>query len=364
MQSFYQKMDIHSPYHSGMLTTKYQQAIISLGEFPKQLNKIKTNKALTEKTNFNDIYICHQTKYFPTYGVIKPRCYTFIDGIPGGTAQHAEIMRNVFAVSRSTVHFSVNSVLLSHDSNSFDNQDIVVIDHLMSVKDQIVGGYIEDLFCIGTFKLSSRSVILMPARLRTETYIMHGLASLPNTIKVISYEEGQKQQAVKDYLHSVKSDVCNIEYHPQDERYIGTMKNQYVSSITLLKAINGICCAHAATPMAQLEIMVYKQSASYGQVSKPPYLLVLSLLDLASIKNIVNQYIVVTTNCFKLNTKTTKKLHLYKSAVLEVFESLLISIQDPAPLKELAEDLKYYDAEPDFTTPIQNQLSIDLLRKC
>lgn len=318
-----------------------------------QLAQVKS-LATDEQLHIENLYICHVTSYFPVDGIIRPR-YSF--GL--SKAQGAEwlnlkpVIESSFSVLRNTIHFSINAIADAHkDHSGWDNDNIIIVDHLPTVKDQIVGGYIEDAFCIGAFKLSSQAALLIHESKREDLNLKSQLKSLPTDIIVIYYQ-GEKKQALEQYLKSKNSTLVEVINDPIEYSFYGTLNNHYISSQTIMNSINGNFCAHDITPMAQIETMIGKREVN----NKPPYLTLLQSKNAANIQdemNYIGDCLNLTSKCFRLTDSAKYYFEKYKNVITKFISIFRLDISKDKLISSYPfykEELEFYDYPPDLTKP-------------
>lgn len=97
--------------------------------------------------------LCHITSIFPEKGRILPRMKFHLDNHPQIDPRIPPIVKSCFSVLRPTVHFGINGGAKPHAQLNFNSESFAIIDPL---RDEIAGGYLEDLFCVGSYQLRHR----------------------------------------------------------------------------------------------------------------------------------------------------------------------------------------------------------------
>lgn len=250
------------------------------------------------------------TKFFPDEGIIHPRVNFEIDDEIDLQESMKNIVQTIVSVVRPTVHFSVNSIVAEHrDYVKKEHQRFVVIDKYEKALPHISGGYLEDIFCIGPYKLSNDAVILVPASLSQNREIKEKIRSLNGRVKVIEYQDEDDTLAFERWMQEKKKKMvkpveknCDI---PNLLCFLGD-KN-YISSYTLMEKSEKTLCTHDITPTFQLESLLttkltFFPEAPFVRIDKNLY---------SDIKN----YIKVSEDAFKLSKKQKVFLQIYEKII-------------------------------------------------
>jgi len=138
----------------------------------KQKNRLSN---LSYYEGIDDLYVFHLTKFFPEKGYIFPRMNT-VRQTPAGEVKigssAVEMLNSYISLARPTIHFTLNHLVEAHSEyKSEHNQykNIVVISPFNKAKNEIIGGYIEDLMMFGSYRIPDGSYILIPEGLNVDT---------------------------------------------------------------------------------------------------------------------------------------------------------------------------------------------------
>ena len=206
------------------------------------------------KLSDEDLYVCHISNFFPRNGVLLPRSnYEKSEHMPD---ELHSFSKKMLCVMRSTVHFALNSVADDHELFNTDKQ-FLVIDKFKNSKDQFIAGYAEDIFCIGPYKLSSEAVIIIPEFLKESIGIKSQINELNKKIQIIYNDTNVKNAAINwfqknkiPFLNPISNDADMPNFYHK----IG--KDQFTSSLHLMKITNKRFCTHDISPMRQIEILL------------------------------------------------------------------------------------------------------------
>lgn len=170
---------------------------------PRQIYSREQIAALVAKSR-----LVHITSHFPVNGRILARNrFKFPENRLD--PRLGEIFRHSLSVIRSTVHFAPNGVVPEHKEQLAiaPEQAIAIIQP--TKQSRILGGYLEDIFCIGSVLLSEDSTIIVPTAFGDHPQTAKQLATLPKTISVIYRDKEETiRAAVKRVLD--RSGVENL----------------------------------------------------------------------------------------------------------------------------------------------------------
>jgi hypothetical protein len=196
------------------------------------------------------LYLCHVTKFFPKTGVIKPRMIL---------KKAKEPVASLLSVVRPTVHFTLNYLVQETEEFNLKDRKFAIIDRYESSQNQMVGGYLEDIFCIGPYKLSKDAAILVPNSLKEDVQLQEEIAKLNGRVKeIIFYDDGTEKAlavAMNAFLADKQAPV--FQSVVDDDRKPNLLskldKGRFFSSQSFMVSQKKIFCTHDITPMAQLE---------------------------------------------------------------------------------------------------------------
>lgn len=339
------------------------QAIIEV--MSKQLAKVKQGQQ-GAKNDVSNLYLCHITAYFPLQGVIIPR-YAISNYKVPLPEEYEAITRPAFSIIRSTVHFSLNSVVQGHSTyknNLANKAPFIILDKLKPTQKQIVGGYIEDLFCIGHYKLSEETVVLVPEAKRNDEQTLADIKSLPPTVS-INYFNGDAKSAVQEFLAAKGADyldMSGIEQDPNAEVFFGRLGKNYISSQDLMRNIGATFCTHAFTSLCELEPF-FSESLIFNF---PPFLGSLVNKKLEDVKKGINMAVVTCFSSFNLSPAVKNYLVQYKDALNEVVTMFLTSNSFPELQRNWETQYKAvcsYDLQADLQKPVLDNAAAEKLDK-
>ena len=289
------------------------------------------------------------TKFFPLHGEVHSRSKYSTSPLADPRLKFS--LEELFALARPTVHFSVNAVAHPNQNHKkFNNDNFVVIDSLQSSLHQIAGGYIEDLFSIGTFKLSKDAVVLAPKFMENTVELNSKIKTLPAGIKVIYYE-GELTSAVENYLKSVGSKYLHIKYDEEVPQFFGTFGSQCVSSKTLLDKMGKLLISHDITPLSGLE-NIFLTNPTYNIA---PYIEALDQFDFADVQSVITAFAKCISQCFKLKKAQATFLERHKvvlTSALSLFATSNNLDELSSSVSVESEVLKSYDYETDLDRPV------------
>lgn len=272
-----------------------------------------TQKGLEELKSIGNLYICHATSFFPENGILYPRG-TLSGPLHPQLKEIQEMVRQLFCICRPTIHFSLNSLVSEHQGYEEDNQHrFIVIDKLENAQD-LSGGYIEDLFCIGPYTLSNQATILVPSSCKNE--YKEKIQKLNRKINFYFYK-GNEKNGFNTWMKERQISILHpIEEDCESTNLLGIVgKQHYLSSQFLLQTINKTFCTHDITPMAQVEKFIRNQVVTIV----PPFLNILIQNNYNDLCQKITDYVITFDQVYKINEKQKCFIHSYKKAVFLAF---------------------------------------------
>lgn len=100
------------------------------------------------------LYAVHSTDYLPKNGYIRPLAMQ----VPGTYC------------FRPTIHWSLGELVASHDGYSWDDKKYAVVTPLNNLFPQLVNVFAHDTFTVGSFKLNSETMLVLPDEQRTQNH--------------------------------------------------------------------------------------------------------------------------------------------------------------------------------------------------
>lgn len=330
-------------------------------EITKQKNQIRETKRKIDDSITN-LYLCHATSYFPDDGVIRPRLNYSID--ESSKSPTAIILEKIFSIMRPTLHFTVNSLVESHEDYYEENkQRFIIIERLQDAGRSILGGTLEDVFCIGHYKLSENAVILTPESSKNKAEVQEKIKKLNGRVEIIYYP-GSDDQAFKDYSKEKKIKLmkpCQTDHDTTNYfHYIGD--NFYASSESLMKKLKKIFCEHALTPTAQIEIYINTNTIYHV----PPFLRSSRFESYKEREDLIKNYVSETKKIYKLNAIQKSFMHVYEEAILTGIKMLYDSKTNEDLFNNFKcseEFLLNYDAQIDLDQKIEGHDATKALAK-
>lgn len=284
-------------------------------------NQAKILKNSSNHDSIQDLFVVHATSFFPEYGIINSRM-RFQIKLDEKLKETEEIIKKLFSILRPTVHFSLNSIVSKHkDYIGTNNQRFIVIDELKKAADSISGGYVEDLFCIGPYKLSNKATILIPESEKNEISTKEKIQKISKKIN-ISYYKGDESAALKEWLKEKNASYLNpVQKDENIPNLLGKLgKDQYISSESLMKKLGKTYCSHDITPTAQIENYIADSKIAHLK----DFIISRIILNpgVEKTKKIISEYIESTKKLFKLNKNQEIFINSYEKTVLLVIDIL------------------------------------------
>lgn len=329
----------------------------------EQSAQLAKEKDLEPYETLNDLYLCHITEYFPVNGIIYPRLTLHLPSIFSQTLH--DLFASTVSVKRPTIHFTVNSVVETHNdykASQVPKSPLIIIDSLLLAKEQIKGGYVEDLFCIGPYKLSNQASILIPESLKYNQKTLDNLQTLPPNVHV-RYYTGHPKDAVKQFLESKNAHYLNTEnivYDADQPIFFGRLGKKLLSSEQLLSQMGAIFCSHDITILRMIE-RVWGQS----YISKPPYISAFENHTAEEVVDYLNHLMDYIPECFKLSASERLNFSKYRQALEEVVK-MFCNAKSGQELHYHWEVIKdkvlSYDRPTNFRRPVEIQSTARRLR--
>lgn len=312
----------------------------------EQTDSLKRDKRRLE-SSVAHLYLCHATQFFPSDGMIQPRMKFNV-----AECSLKAIVEKVFSIVRSTVHFTINSIVSDHSHYSPNNkQRFIVIDKFRNAQDNIVGGYLEDVFCIGSYQLSNQAEILVPKSVENDPQIQEKIRGLKGRVKIVYYNCSEKT-ALENWLRDRNAEPIKPTVTDADTPNLVCPlgKNRYISSQIMMETVKKTFCTHDITPMAQLETFIcttkiYESSPFLGITEKYNYKL---------LSENVQKYIQAIQKVYKLNESQNRFIRSYEKAILLALKIL----SEAKTIEETQEEFKIYEE-----LIVSFDASVDLKRK-
>lgn len=317
---------------------------------PKFLeNQYKEFSSADIKRDLQDLYLCHVTSYFPLYGEIHPRAKYWASKMALPEVKFS--LEELFSLARPTVHFSLNSVAHPNENHKgFKRNSFVILDDLKSSTEQIAGGFIEDLFCVGPFRLSDKATVLVPKEMADQEAVVHGISTLPKEVKVV-YFEGELNVAVENYLKSIGSEYLHIKHDKEVPQFFGRFGNKAISTEVLLPTIGKLLTSPDITPFTGLENLFVNNS----NFNIYPFIELLEDFDPDAAKLLISSYYRLMSECFKLTSAQASFLKMHQKVIGQVIDLFAKSYSAEELFKKVSvesEVLKSYDFRTDLSRPV------------
>lgn len=332
--------------------TKNFNEIGTIKDLTLTQNLLAKQKRLSIDNSVKDLYICHATNFFPEDSIIHPRLGYKINCNP----KLKNIFEKLFSVIRPTVHFSLNSIVSEHSEYKIKgNQRFIVIDKLESATNSISGGYIEDIFCIGPYKLSNDATILVPEACKNKKGIQEKIENINRNIKVIYYQGIDKDNFVKWIKNHNASYINPIQQDPDIPNLLCQYgDNRYMNSHSLMKDLKKTYCTHDITPTAQIETYISKTFIS----EKAPFLQLFEKSNFECIIKNIHDFINSINEVYPLNESQKIFIKGYEKAVFLGLEMVYKAknLEEIQKNLSLDNDLIFqYDMETDLNNKINFQ---------
>ncbi len=331
-----------------------QSRVISLGN-------VVTEQELAARVD--QIYLCHLTSFLPKNGCILARGMFPVYG----SSKAGQLLQQMVSIVRPTVHFAVNGVFSSHSGHCTDLENkIAIMEPLRNVA--VSGGYAEDLFCIGSHKLSSRSIVILPSSYRHDGVVQAQLRQWTCS-PIIRYREGN--ETVNTAVDRVLREKGITPLHPnpslREENpnipflFLEGDDGRVLSSQVLLNFLRRPFCTHDITAMAQIENLIVKN----GVTIQPSVLNAFIRYPLEKLEALVEGYVDSIRETTSLNEEQKVFLEEYKTTLLSLLKMMSASktFEELTQKWNLDRELyQYYDHPIDLSREVPNQLTAEALK--
>ena len=305
----------------------------------------------------DDLYVCHISNFFPRNGILLPRSnYEKSEHMPD---ELHSFSKKMFCVMRPTVHFALNSVATGHELFKTDKQ-FLVIDKFKSSKDQFIAGYAEDIFCLGSYKLSPEAVIIIPDFLKESNGIKSQINELNKKIQIIYYDTNVINAATNWFKKNKIPFLTPVSNDPDMANYYHKIgKDQFTSSLHLMKITNKRFCTHDISPMRQIEILIADSIKIHIQ---PKFKISFINSSYDEIRQTFLSYskALLIKGLFPLNSNQRNFIKSFEKTILLALQILheAKSIEFLKSNIERDEELfTHYDSEVDFNRKIEIQVT-------
>lgn len=304
---------------------------------------------------FDKMYLIHGTNFFPQNGRILARSSIQLQNALGSFLKFEpkngfysailESINKIISIYRSTVHFSINSVVESHESYDDTCNTIVIIDKFVNGLSQLIGGIAEDFFSFGSYNLSKDAVILVPKWRESDKDTQKQIQSLPQGIQVF-YHEGDVKTSVYKYLEDQQTHVfSNLTDDCNKENLLHRFGPiHYVSTQEIMKKARKTSCSHSLTPNLAIEYYLLQMGLH-------------KVYDDCRIQKKLTEYTICIKEVFPLNSNQQSLLKLFLKTLM-ISTEVLQSPSSELFLDKFAineELISYYDEEIDLEQEIPNQ---------
>ncbi len=365
-----------SPSEATRYTSNFARIPYVRSDIDKQRRLISSESLVTEQelaTRAYQIYLCHVTSVLPENGIILARVNVPLAllKVPSNNfVRVGQLFQQMMSITRPTVHFAVNGVMSHHSdyrSGVEDKDRIVIMERLANVA--ISGGYGEDLFCIGSHKLSNEATVILPYYYLFYKDLQAQLRQWPVS-PVIYYRGGN--ETVNAAVDRVLREKRIIPLHPN--RFLREANpdtpffflegddGKVLSSEVLLRFLRRPLCTHDITAMTQIEDLIVRN----GITTKPRFLNVLKSCSPEGLKALVEEYIDSIRETISLNEEQKVFLEEYKMTLLSLFKMM----RDSGSIEELTQKwnldrelYQYYDHPIDLSREVPNQLTAEALKR-
>ena len=149
-------MNIIGPQQTYEMTTKFSSIpIVERNLLSPQVASIRDKPCWTEeeiRKKTGELYLCHITSYLPQGGCLRARVKYTPDECP---LPLREIFDRALSITTPTLHFTVNHVVQPHSQYQHSTKPIIILEPATEVA--ISGGYLEDVFCLGSHQIGRAS---------------------------------------------------------------------------------------------------------------------------------------------------------------------------------------------------------------
>lgn len=179
-----------------------------LNSFTKE--KLPTIRELTKEALDQNLYFVHKTPILPKDGIL----------IPGAILnKNAEDMylqikkeRKLLPNIRITLHWFVQGIVEEHESSAHKGE-YAIIERARNIQ-TLYGGYIEDMYSVGSHILSNESIVLVPEeKISTAKNILGDKFQG----KLIAYKDISLKEAVKQQLCRISKWQIDVEPNQKTE---------------------------------------------------------------------------------------------------------------------------------------------------
>lgn len=265
---------------------------------------------------------------------------------------------------RNTVHFALNHMANAHGGHSGWSEDsFVIVDKAVNSAHQFVGGYIEDQFTIGQYRLSKDAVVFVNnAKYKKDTKLQVEVLALPSYITVVFYD-GHYRDAVSNWLKESYIPILQCQEYlkgasAQDVMYVShsTHKELFDSEV-IDKHFNIRYTDHHITPMSSITGLLYD-----GRIcTQKPFLVnIMEYNNIAPDRNIRDEVKVINElikKMFKIPECNQDAFKMQCTAVYKVIDFLTTSkfqVELRSKIQINTSFLKYFDHFPDFSREVKD----------
>ncbi|NNM44375.1 MAG: hypothetical protein HKM07_08570 [Chlamydiae bacterium] len=339
-------------YTKGYANTPHVRSLI------EQETAICTKANRKPDSSITNLYLCHATRFLPREGIIHPRMKFNGNTTPG----LIPTIERVFSIFRPTVHFSVNSIASAHSAYAQASKPrFIIIDKLTNALDSISGGYLEDMFCIGPYRISNEATILIPESSKMDSELQDKIKKLNGRVEIVYYN-GSEQLAFENWIqgknaHPIKA----VQSDPNIPNFVCLLGNdRYISSQSLMQEIKKTFCTHDTSPTAQIE-----EQICTGEIySIPPFLESVKTHSLEVIVRSIIEYVDVASKVYELSAKQRRFIRSYEEAILLAVKIISKAKNNVQLLQDLDfhnELIMHYDKKFDLTRKIDSQSATQVL---
>jgi hypothetical protein len=169
-----------------------------------------------------NIYFVHLTEILPPNGTMIPGNVVLDDSGQVSLQKHQDFLKHVPNL-RMSIHWFTNDLVTPHENYKFTGK-YVIIERAKFLRPQLYGGYAEDFFCIGPYRLSAEAVIFVPEDEIAQAKIeLDGFKG-----KIISYSKSQSlKMLVKEWVNQNSTWQITI---PENQTIIRTASTEVALS--------------------------------------------------------------------------------------------------------------------------------------
>lgn len=301
------------------------------------------------------------------YGInaLNSDCHEYIQDRSGMCVINLNYITQLVSTARSTVHFTLNHLVTAHDGHSgWPDDSYVVVANLNDIKEQLVAGYIEDMFSIGPVHLKGDITLFVnQAKYNQNPDIQMEVNSLPSNIKVKFYT-GKYKDAVSNWAESTGIQLLETKEYLKSSASSEVMvvshsnKKYLFDSLVINKSLGIPYMEHKLTPMSTLEGIFISRNI----ISDSPFLNFLyeykKCAPQRDIKDEIKVLIELIRKYYRIPVCNRDAFKMYCRAIYKAADAFMSSPTQGAFNRFVEPNeqfFKYFDHLPDFAREVKGQ---------